>query len=126
MHLFLMEFRGCLALSESRRRKSFDMGFCAIIFRSTTPGGVVTFWVGQTFLSAIVIPAKAGTHFAVFPEQLCTRPIFSSCPPGGIVLDPFAASGTVGVVAKRLGRNCILIDVNRDYCKMARKRIKSA
>jgi len=46
-----------------------------------------------------------GAHFAVFPEQLCIRPILLSCPLGGIVLDPFAGSGTIGVAARRLGRN---------------------
>jgi DNA modification methylase len=64
-----------------------------------------------------------GAHFAVFPEELCERPILSSCPPGGAVLDPFAGSGTVGVVAKRLGRNFILIDINHEYCNLARKRL---
>jgi hypothetical protein len=67
-----------------------------------------------------------GAHFAVFPEELCVRPILSSCPPGGVVLDPFAGSGTVGVVAKRLGRNFILIDINREYCELARKRLTAA
>jgi DNA modification methylase len=42
----------------------------------------------------------------------------------GIVLDPFAGSGTVGAVAKRLGRNYILIDINPDYRKLARKRLR--
>ena len=42
----------------------------------------------------------------------------------GVVLDPFAGSGTVGVVAERLGRNSILIDLNKEYCEMALKRLK--
>lgn len=41
----------------------------------------------------------------------------------GIVLDPFGGSGTVGIVAKKLGRSYILIDLQPDYCKMAEKRI---
>jgi DNA modification methylase len=44
----------------------------------------------------------------------------------GIVLDPFAGSGTVGVVAKRLGRNFLLIDINPNYCALARKRLREA
>jgi len=43
----------------------------------------------------------------------------------GMVLDPFGGSGTVGVVAEKLGRNSILIDLNKEYCKMAYKRLKS-
>ncbi len=47
-----------------------------------------------------------------------------SCDPRpGIVLDPFFGAGTVGVVAKRLGRGFIGIELNPDYCAIARKRI---
>ena len=42
----------------------------------------------------------------------------------GIVLDPFAGSGTVGIVAEKLGRNSILIDLNKDYCEMACRGLK--
>ena len=42
---------------------------------------------------------------------------------GGIVLDPFAGAGTVGVVAKKLGRCFVLIDIKKEYCEMAEKRI---
>jgi len=41
----------------------------------------------------------------------------------GIVLDPFAGAGTVGVVAKKLGRKFILIDIKKEYCDMAERRI---
>jgi len=64
-----------------------------------------------------------GAHFAVYPEKLCEMPIKSSCPVNGIVLDPFAGSGTTCVVAKKLGRKWIGIDINPDYCIMARKRL---
>jgi len=41
----------------------------------------------------------------------------------GVVLDPFCGSSTTGVVANRLGRKFIGIDLNEDYCKIAKKRI---
>lgn len=65
-------------------------------------------------------------HFAVFPEALCERPIKSSCPPGGVVLDPFAGSGTVAKVAMELGRSGICIDLNPAYRKFWKKRLDSA
>ncbi|MEW6557206.1 MAG: site-specific DNA-methyltransferase [Elusimicrobiota bacterium] len=65
-----------------------------------------------------------GAHFAVFPEKLCEKPIKSSCPEGGIVVDPFCGSGTVCVVAHRFGRNYIGVDLNPDYCELARKRLE--
>jgi len=43
-------------------------------------------------------------------------------PVAALVCDPFAGSGTVGVVAARLGRRAVLIDANPDYCEMARHR----
>jgi len=43
----------------------------------------------------------------------------------GIVLDPFMGSGTTAVVAKKLGRNFIGIEINSEYIKIAEKRIKS-
>lgn len=42
---------------------------------------------------------------------------------GGIVLDPFMGSGTTGVVAKKLGRRWIGIELNQSYIDMVNKRI---
>lgn len=61
----------------------------------------------------------AGAHFAVFPEKLIEPCILAGCPVGGTVLDPFGGSGTTARVAKRLGRRCILIEQNEQYCEMA-------
>ena len=47
-------------------------------------------------------------------------------PRGGIILDPFMGSGTTGVVAKKLGREFIGIDINPDYFMMATKRVAAA
>ena len=62
-------------------------------------------------------------HFAVFPESLVETCVLASCPEGGTVLDPFAGSGTVAVVAERLRRHYLGIDCVEEYCKMARRRI---
>ncbi|KKL76259.1 hypothetical protein LCGC14_2046680 [marine sediment metagenome] len=65
-----------------------------------------------------------GAHFAVFPEKLVGPCILAGCPEGGVVLDPFAGAGTVGVVVQKLGRNAVLIDAKPEYCKLALERIK--
>jgi DNA modification methylase len=63
-------------------------------------------------------------HFAVFPPKLIEPMIKAGCPEGGIILDPFAGSGTTGLVARNLGHNFILIELKPEYCEMARKRIE--
>ena len=40
-----------------------------------------------------------------------------------VVLDPFGGAGTTGLVADRLGRDAVLIELNPDYAAMARRRI---
>jgi DNA modification methylase len=64
-----------------------------------------------------------GAHFAVFPEQLVENCIKAGSPQGGLVLDPFVGSGTTAVVAQRLGRDYLGIDVNPAYCELARQRV---
>lgn len=66
-----------------------------------------------------------GAHFATFPEKLVEPCVLAGSPPGGTVLDPFAGSGTTGVVAKRLRRNFIGVEINPEYFKMAQERIYS-
>jgi DNA modification methylase len=63
-------------------------------------------------------------HFATFPPELAERCIKAGCPAGGAVLDPFGGSGTVGIVADRLGLDCTLIELNPGYAAMAEARIK--
>ena len=63
------------------------------------------------------------SHYAIYPQELISPLILAGCPKNGIALDPFGGSGTTGVVAKKLGRNYILIDLNPKYCEIARQRI---
>ncbi len=63
-------------------------------------------------------------HFAVFPEELPERIIKACCPPDGIVLDPFAGSGTTGKVSREMGRKSILIEINPEYVEIIKKRCK--
>jgi len=61
-------------------------------------------------------------HFATFPEELVKRCIEAGCPEGGVVLDPFAGSGTTGKVAYDLGRSAILIELVPEYINIIKKR----
>ncbi len=63
-----------------------------------------------------------GAHFATFPPDLIEPCILAGCPKGGTVLDPFGGSGTVGMVAKKHGRDAVLIELNPEYVEIARQR----
>ena len=67
----------------------------------------------------------SGQHFAVYPPKLVETPIKAGCPEGGIVLDPFIGSGTTALVAKQLGRQFIGIELNPEYVKLAKNRLKN-
>ena len=62
-------------------------------------------------------------HFAVYPPELCEKPIKASCPKNGIVLDPFAGAVTTLLKAKELGRKFVGIELNPKYADMARARV---
>jgi DNA modification methylase len=64
-----------------------------------------------------------GAHFATFPPDLARPCILAGCPIGGTVLDPFAGSGTVAVVANELNRNSIGIELNPEYAQIAAVRL---
>lgn len=63
-------------------------------------------------------------HFAVFPERLVETCIKAGSARGDTILDPFVGSGTTAVVATKLGRHCIGIDIVEEYCAMARHRVR--
>lgn len=64
-----------------------------------------------------------GAHFATFPPKLVEPCIKAGCPEDGTVLDPFGGAGTVGLVADQLGRDAVLIELNEEYARMAKRRI---
>lgn len=70
--------------------------------------------------------AYSEAHFATFPPELVSRCLRLGSQEGDVVLDPFAGSGTTGVVAGGLGRRFVGIELNPDYVAMARRRIAAA
>jgi len=64
-------------------------------------------------------------HFATFPEKLVEPCILAGSRLGDVILDPFAGSGTTGIVARRLNRNFIGLDLSLTYLKdIARRRLQ--
>lgn len=71
-------------------------------------------------------PTLPGFPFSRVPEVVVERAIKATCPPRGVVMDPFVGSGTTVVAALRLGRSAVGIDISRDYLEIARGRILRA
>ena len=80
-------------------------------------------WFLSTVWSIRPQPTYTG-HSAVMPAELARRCITCSTDPGDTVLDPFGGAGTTGMVADRLGRDAILIELNPAYAELARRRIE--
>ena len=66
----------------------------------------------------------SGAHFATMPPDLVERCIRAGTKPGDVVLDPFGGAGTTGLVADRLQRSAVLIELNPEYADLARRRIR--
>ena len=62
-------------------------------------------------------------HFAPYPADLCRTPILTTCPPNGIVLDPFCGTGTTMLVAYENNRKSIGIDIAQCYVDYAEERV---
>lgn len=65
-------------------------------------------------------------HFAMFPPSLVKVCMEAGSSIGSTVLDPFFGAGTVGVVASRLGRSCVGIELKAEYAEIARNRVDGA
>lgn len=82
------------------------------------PGNVVA--VPQTYNQY----RGAGGHTAAMPERLAEFFVMACSPSGGIVIDPFAGSGTTAVVARRLGRHAGGLEIHEDFVSAAEMRLQ--
>ena len=92
-------------------------------------GRDISKWVGKKKVlpSNVITSAVVGKnkqHPAVFPIDIPEFFIKLLSPPGGLVVDPFAGSGTTGIAALSLGRNCVLIDNQPKYYQIALQRLE--
>ncbi|MEA3308704.1 MAG: site-specific DNA-methyltransferase [Chloroflexota bacterium] len=92
-------------------------------------GRDISKWVGKKKVlpSNVITSAVVGKnkrHPAVYPTSIPEFFIKLLSPAGGLVVDPFAGSGSTGVAALSLGRNSVLIDNQPSYCQVAAERLK--
>ena len=86
------------------------------------PGNVIFCKVGGGQMGSKI----AHENEAPFPESLAEFMVRSFCPPGGVVLDCFAGSGTVAATAKKAGRNWIAVDIRESQTEIIARRVKEA
>lgn len=70
----------------------------------------------RTVWTVSTVPYKRA-HYAAFPPHLIAPMIEASCPKGGVVLDPFGGTGTVGRVAQDYGRRSVILDLSGRYLR---------
>jgi DNA modification methylase len=104
-------------------RRNTDAGFGRD--RTTTylqggadPGNVIS--VPQTYNQY----KGAGGHTAAMPEGLAEFFVRACVPEGGVVIDPFAGSGTTAVVARRLGRQAGGLEIHQSFVDAAHERLR--
>jgi len=102
--------------------KSKEYGMPARIVKLNEKGAVP-----PDFLDIFTNSGEDGAieHYATYPQTLIAPLIRAGSKEGDIVLDPFFGSGTTGIVANKLGRKYIGIDLSKDYCKIAEDRLKA-
>jgi site-specific DNA-methyltransferase (adenine-specific) len=66
---------------------------------------------------------RGGLHPTEKPVAVLGPLIEYAVPPGGVVLDVFAGSGSTGLTARQLGRRAVLIEANEEYCERAAERL---
>lgn len=81
--------------------------------------------IKRDIIESPVETIKGNIHPAVFPEYIIQEFIKLLTEKGDIVLDPFMGSGTACVVAKKMKRHYIGIEINSEYCEYAKRRISS-
>ncbi len=117
---FTIDFEYLFFFSKSPRYY-FEQQFEPATEKGTRRGQA--YWRNKRCVWTLPTQGFAGNHYAVYPEALVKTPVMAGCPEGGIVLDPFLGSGTTAVVAEKLGRRWLGIELNPTYCDMAVRRL---
>lgn len=109
---------------KSRRYRQRDGSFVNGSDKPIKEKGVrLNIWKYQTGLYKSTKDMEAFKHPAIFPEALAEDHILTWTNEGEMVLDPFMGSGTTGKMAVKNNRQFIGIEISKEYCDIAKRRI---
>ena len=79
---------------------------------------------GKNKRSVWTIPTESNPdpHYATFPQALVEPCVLAGASENSVILDPFIGSGTTALVARRLGRKCVGIEISEESCQIAARR----
>lgn len=80
--------------------------------------------IKRDVIEAPILSLKYLKHPSIYPEIIVQECLNLTTQRGDVVLDPFVGSGTTAVVAKRMGRHYIGIEISNEYCEIAEDRIR--
>ena len=97
------------------------------VFNRTKSGTLYDYTLKRNKRDVWTVTTKPfrGAHFATFPQDLIVPCVLAGSRVGGVVLDPFAGSGTTGVVAAVNGRRYVLIELSENYVEICKERLNS-
>jgi DNA modification methylase len=106
---------------DTNGRRTTEAGFgrdrtTTYSYSGADPGNLIS--VPQTYNQHYGV-----AHTAAMPEGLASFFIKATCPPGGVVIDPFAGGGTTTVMARRLGRRAGGLELHQDFAGAAQHRV---
>lgn len=107
-------------LGKGAWRRSFEL-----ILHSRNSGAYFLKKNRQDVIEYPVVPNKERIHPAEKPIGLLRELLMACTPSNGVVLDPFIGAGSTAIAAKDLELSFIGIELDEDYCKVARKRLAS-
>lgn len=118
------------AVSKVGTTKSFEGRQGGAESRTISGGTGNTAWVGgarrnRRSVWSITTKPTNEHHFATFPPDLVAPCIAAGSAPGDLVVDPFSGTATTGLVALRLGRRYLGVELNPAYAEASRERLRA-
>ena len=112
---------------ETYQDASLNRDWTAVLKQACDEAGITFFTSPYSlelvdYVEPFVSAYKVGSGDITWLE-IIERMVKASCPPDGVVLDPFMGSGTTAVAAKRCGRNFVGFELNATYCEMISARL---